>query len=295
VTDPGRPVVAHSGGVSASRYAPVLALVRACHPEPTAAVTLVAAALAVATGRAAAGVAAVAAAVLAGQLSVGWLNDFLDAERDRAVGRSDKPVAAGLVPRRVVGGAAALAALACVPLSLLSGLTAGLVHLVGVAAALAYDAGVKATTLSVLPYAVAFAALPAFVVLGLPGHPAPPWWLPVGGALLGCAAHFANVLPDLADDLAAGVRGLPHRLGPVGGRAAASSLLLAASLVLALGPRGGPTPFAVAAPPVAVVALVAGEVLGRRPGSRAAFRAIMVVAGVDVLLLLAAGPALVRR
>ncbi|WP_225978005.1 UbiA family prenyltransferase [Gandjariella thermophila] len=281
--------------MSPSRFAPVAGLARAWHPEPGIAVTLVATALAVATGRPAAGVAAVSAAVLSGQLAVGWLNDFLDAERDIAVGRADKPVAAGTVPRRVVRDAAVLAGLACVPLSLLSGVTAGLVHLVGVAAALAYDVGVKATAASALPYAVAFGALPAFVVLGLPGHPAPPWWLVVGGALLGCAAHFANVLPDLGDDLAAGVRGLPHRLGPAGSRVAASGLLLAASLVLALGPGGGPTPFAVAALPVAVAALAVGQVLGRGPGSRAAFRAVMVAAGVDVLLLLAAGPTLVRR
>jgi 4-hydroxybenzoate polyprenyltransferase len=281
--------------VSPSRYAPVVGLARAWHPEPGLAVTLVATALAVATRRDLAGLAAVTAAVLSGQLAVGWLNDFLDAERDVAVGRADKPVAAGLVPRRVVRNAAVLAALACVPLSLLSGGPAGTVHLTGVAAALAYDTGVKGTVLSPAPYAVAFGALPAFVVLGLPGRPAPPWWLVVGGALLGCAAHFANVLPDLGDDLATGVRGLPHRLGPAGSRVAASGLLLAASLVLGLAPRGGPTPFAVAALPVAVAALVVGHVLGRHPGSRAAFRAVIVAAGVDVLLLVAAGPGLVRQ
>jgi len=108
--------------------------------------------------------------------------------------------------------------------------------------------------------------------------------------LLGCAAHFANVLPDIGDDLTTGVRGLPHRLGAAGSRAAASVLLLAASVLLAVAPPGGLTPLAVAALPVALAALVAGAVLGRRPGSRAAFRAVMLAAGVDVLLLLGAGP-----
>src|SRR5918994_1829605 len=70
-----------------------LALLRACHPEPTAAVTLMMTALAVTAGRDARGVLMVAAAVLTGQLSIGWLNDVLDARRDRAVGRLDKPVA----------------------------------------------------------------------------------------------------------------------------------------------------------------------------------------------------------
>ena len=37
----------------------------------------------------------VTAAVLAGQLSIGWSNDLIDARRDRAVGRTDKPLAVG--------------------------------------------------------------------------------------------------------------------------------------------------------------------------------------------------------
>ena len=39
-------------------------------------------------------------------------------------------------------------------------------------------------------------------------------------AALGSAAHFVNVLPDLADDAATGVHGLPHRLGPLASRIA---------------------------------------------------------------------------
>ena len=49
-------------------------------------------------------IALVVAAVLAGQLSIGWLNDVLDAERDRTAGRADKPVAAGAVSRRRSSG-----------------------------------------------------------------------------------------------------------------------------------------------------------------------------------------------
>ena len=109
---------------------------------------------------------------------------------------------------------AAAIALAAVPLlSLLSGWRAAIVHCVAVALAWAYDLGLKATALSVVPYAIAFGLLPVFVVLGLPGAPWPPWWAPVAGALLGAGAHFANALPDLDDDIATGVRGLPHRLG----------------------------------------------------------------------------------
>ncbi|WP_343958986.1 UbiA family prenyltransferase, partial [Pseudonocardia alaniniphila] len=156
--------------------ATTVALLRSSHPEPTVAVTVMVTALAVTTGRDLPGVLLVVAAVLTGQLSIGWLNDLLDAERDVAVGRQDKPVAAGAVTTRTVAVATVLAAVACVPLSLASGIAAGLVHIVAVAAGWAYDLGMKSTALSVLPYLVCFGLLPVFVVLGLPGAPVPPWW-----------------------------------------------------------------------------------------------------------------------
>jgi 4-hydroxybenzoate polyprenyltransferase len=271
------------------RHLKVVALLRACHPEPTAAVTAVSAGLALATGRDWPGVLAVAGAVLAGQLSVGWLNDSLDADRDRVAGRTDKPVAAGAVPARVVAVAAGVAGVACVGLSLLSGVVAGSLHIAAVASAWAYDLGVKATVASVLPYTVSFGLLPAFVVTGLPGTPAPPVWLVAAGALLGSGAHFANTLPDLADDEAAGVRGLPHRLGATASSVLAALLLLAATAVLAFGPPGGPEVLGTVALATAVTALAAGAVLGRRPRSRAPFRAVLVVALVDVVTLLAVG------
>lgn len=270
-----------------------LALAGACHPEPTVAVTAMATALAVTTGRGAPGVVLVAATVLTGQLSIGWLNDDLDAERDVRVGRRDKPVAAGAVSRRVVRAATVVAAVLCVPLSLASGLLAGALHLVAVAAGWAYDLGLKATRYSVLPYMVCFGLLPVFVVLGAPGRPVPPWWLPVAGALLGAGAHFANVLPDLDDDATTGVRGLPHRLGARASRVAAAGLLLAASVLLAFAVPVAPA-LAAAAPVLAAALLAAGFAVGRRPGSRAPFRAVMLVALIDVALLVVAGPALVR-
>jgi 4-hydroxybenzoate polyprenyltransferase len=267
-----------------------LALLRACHPEPTAAVTLMSTGLAVTTGRDVRGVLLVAAAVLAGQLSIGWLNDALDARRDAAAGRADKPVATGTVSARTVGAAAAVAAVVCVPLSLASGAVAGGVHLVAVAGGWAYDLGMKSTALSVLPYVVSFGLLPLFVVLGLPGA-APPWWLPVAGALLGAGAHFANVLPDLDDDAATGVRGLPHRLGAPLSRIAAAALLLTATVVLAV---AVPMPAALtwAVPLLAALLVAAGFRAGRTPGSRAPFRAVIGVALLAVLLLLASGTVL---
>jgi 4-hydroxybenzoate polyprenyltransferase len=135
---------------------------------------------------------------------------------------------------------------------------------------------------------VSFAALPAFVVLGSAVRP--PWWLVAAGALLGAGAHFANVLPDLDDDARTGVRGLAHRIGARASTATAAGLLFAATAVLAFGPSGPPSWVGVAAFAVAVVVLVAGGyAANRRPGSRAAFRSVLVVAVLDVALLLSAG------
>jgi heme o synthase len=278
----------HTYPVLATRT--VVSLARASHPEPAAAVTLAATFLAVITGRDARGAAAVAVAVLASQLAVGWHNDWLDADRDRASGRKDKPLATGELSRRTVGVGAVVAAVLTVPLALLSGPKAAGVAALGLGSALAYNWALKFTLASVVPYAISFAALPSFVVLGLPGGPTPPMWLVLAGATLGAGAHFANVLPDLADDAATGVHGLPHRLGAVGSTMAAAILLAVASALLVLGPPEAPTPLTLAGLGTAVaVLLVGGYVQIRHPRSRGAFRAVMVAALIDVALLLTAG------
>ncbi|MFE4058836.1 UbiA family prenyltransferase [Streptomyces sp. NPDC059096] len=263
-------------------------LLRACHPGPTAVVTLLVAGLAVAAGQDGSGIVLATAAVLAGQLSIGWSNDALDAARDGAAGRRAKPVAGGAVSARAVRGAALAALALCVPLSLLYGALAGAVHLVGVAAGWAYNLGVKSTAASWLPYAVGFASLPAFVTLGLPGRPPPAWWVVAAAALVGVGAHLGDVLPDIADDLAAGVRGWPQRLGPAGVRMLLPVPLVGATALLARGAPGGAGALALA---VALVVGAGGALLGRqRP--RAAFLAAVLVAGVDVALLLGSGAAL---
>ncbi|MQA83804.1 MAG: hypothetical protein GEV03_03985 [Streptosporangiales bacterium] len=274
-----------------------LALLRACHPEPTAAVTLVVTALAISAGRGL-GAAWVGVAVLAGQLSVGWSNDYLDRERDRSTGRADKPLVGRAVAPRVVGAAAVIAVAACVPLSLASGPRAAAAHLAGVAAAWAYNLGAKRTLLSPVPYAVGFGLLPAFVTLGLPGHPWPAWWALATGALLGMGAHFANVLPDLPGDLATGIRGLPHRLGETGSRLLSAGLLVVGTVLLVIAPPGPPGALGTAGLVVVVAVVVAGVAVRARARdgrdgsgyrSRYAFLVAILVAALDVVLLVAQG------
>lgn len=270
-------------GVTAARSpSHARTLVGAAHAGPALAVTVMAALLSLAQGLPATTTAVLVAAVLAGQLSIGWSNDLVDRSRDRAAGRGDKPLAgdsAGDVA--VVRVACGVALVACVVLSLALGPAAGLVHLACVASAWAYNLGLKATAWSWAPYAVSFGGLTAVVTLA--DGEAPPWWWPVGAALLGVAAHLLNVLPDLADDAATGVRGLPHRLGARRIAPVAAVVLVAATAVVLVG----------AAPPVAATVAVAAVVLalagvvvvgaGRRP-----FVAAVAIALADALLLVVA-------
>jgi 4-hydroxybenzoate polyprenyltransferase len=251
-------------------------------------VTAVAMALAVATGRGGSGVATVGAAVLAGQLSVGWHNDWLDSERDAAAGRPDKPVVTGHISRRALAWCALAALIAAVPLSLQSGWRAAMAHLAGVLMAWAYNAWLKATVVSFVPYVVAFPLLVAFVTLGGPRAAWPPWWALAAAALLGAGAHLVNAAPDLADDRAAGIRGLPHLLGRARSVPVTVVLLLAATVIESFGP-GRPGWWALAAVAAVAVTMAAGIFLARRPGSRWLFRAVLLAAAIDVAELIARG------
>ena len=258
----------------------------AAHAAPTAAVTVVAALLALDVGRGVAGIAWASAAIFVGQLSVGWSNDWVDRHRDRASGRQDKPLVRGDMSDRALQRAAFVALAAAVALSFASGLAAALAHTTALAAAWSYNMLLKRTALSVAPFLLAFGLLPAFVVLGLPGHHWPPWWLIVAGALLGAGAHFVNVLPDLADDARTGVRGLPHRLGGPVSAVVTALFLTATAVVLAVAPPGPPGALgwlglALGLAVAAAVALITV----RRGDPKVPFRLCLGVAAADVVLL----------
>ncbi|MDT0212303.1 UbiA family prenyltransferase [Rothia sp. ARF10] len=256
------------------------ALLRAAHAGPALAVTVLTALLAVSASLGSARGALVTAAVLAGQLSVGWSNDLRDRSRDAAVGRADKPLATGELSVALVQRACAFAVVATVVLSLACGVLPGLVHLFCVASAWTYNLWLKATAASWLPYAVSFGGLPVFVHLA--GGGAPPAEVVAGGALLGVGAHLLNVVPDLADDEATGVRGLPHRLGARRSTLLAVVLLVAATAALLVTGTVGLAGTAVGA---LVVAGLAGLALVGR--GRAPFYSAVGIALTDVVLLVA--------
>ena len=262
------------------------ALLRAAHAGPAVAVVVLAVLLGVAEGLATPRLVLLGAAVLAGQLSVGWSNDLVDEARDRLVARSDKPLATGAVHTRTVRLACAAAVVAVVPLSLALGLVAGAVHLLCVASAWAYNLGLKSTVWSWLPYAVSFGGLVVFVSLAGDPTTVPDWWRVVAGGLLGVGAHLVNVLPDLADDARTDVRGLPHRIGARWLPGVATAVLVAGSVVVAVGAgSSGSASLSTVAPAMVVVALLA--VLALTGRGRLPFLAAIGIALADVALLVA--------
>ncbi|HEX6232154.1 MAG TPA: UbiA family prenyltransferase [Jiangellaceae bacterium] len=234
-------------------------------------------------------------AVFSGQLSVGWLNDFVDRHRDRAAGRTDKPLAMGTISPATVQWAITVAAAVCVPASLALGVVPGTAHLIAVAAAWAYNLGGKQTVLSWLPYAVGFGLLPAIAWLVSPQPGAPPWWMIAGGALLGIGAHGANVLPDLETDRVTGVAGFPHRLPRTVLRVGTAAVLFSALTLLTLGPaRASWLVDAVVLAAGAALAVVAAGVGGTRLPARVPLLAAAAIAALAIASLLVAGAGQLR-
>jgi 4-hydroxybenzoate polyprenyltransferase len=271
----------------------VRGLIIASHPIPSLAVTAMATLLtaeAAPPGFGAGRVVLVALAVLAGQFSVGWSNDAIDADRD--AGRADKPAAVGVVSVRALWLGAAVAVAASLALAAALGPVSLAIDAAMTAVAWSYNLGLKSTVWSGASYAVAFGLLPSFAASALPGHPLARWPVTVAAALLGLGAHFANVLPDLAADERNGVRGLPQRLaarsGPAATRSAALALLLAASVLLLVAASPGRRWAAIAGLCCSGVLAVAGA----RGRGQVPFLAAIGIAGVNVALFAAGVEAL---
>jgi 4-hydroxybenzoate polyprenyltransferase len=199
-------------------------------------------------------------------------------------------VAAGEVPALLVRRAAVVALLLALVLSLASGLLAAAAHGVALALAHSYNLYLKRTPLSVVAYGVAFALAPAFVTLGLQPPRLPAGWVIAAAALLGAGAHFTQTLGDHDRDLAAGVRGLPQRLGRRASVLVAGGLLGAATVAATVGP-GWPDSLRLGlmvASLALVMATVGAGMLGRY---RDSFRLTMAAAGAAVLtFLVGTGP-----
>ncbi len=267
----------------------IVALAKSTHPVPSLAVTGIVVILGIGVGLEPWRLALLGAVALSNQFSVGLCNDWLDADRDRAVGRHDKPVAQGLVSARLARTSAFALAGLSIALSFGLGWRAAVALGVFLVCGWSYNLWLKSTVYSVEPYIIGFGSLPLAATLALPTPEVASVWAVLAAALLGVAAHFANVLPDLDDDAATGVSGLPHRVGrrTTGVIIAGALVAASGSIVFGLGP---PTPALVAVAVVGTILAVVVAILvitNTRP--RAVFALILVIALIDVVLIAVSG------
>ena len=174
----------------------------------------------------------IAFGVFLGQLVVGWSTDLIDYQDDLKHQRMNKPLVSQAISHKNL-----LRSLRIVlPLALLVnlfgplGFIGGGLSIFAIGCAVAYNFYFKFTAFSWLPYAIAFAALPSCMALSK-GY-LPPMWMWLGGAFFGVAAHFINVIKDMNQDHASGIKGLPQRCGTKGSIAVAVLLIVAAIALL---------------------------------------------------------------
>ena len=174
----------------------------------------------------------IAFTVFTGQLVVGWSNDLYDFADDQRHQRKNKPLVSGLISESYLRKWLIF----MVPFSFVAnllgplGLKGGLVYWLGIGCGVAYNFYFKFNVFSPLPYAVAFAALPSCVAISK--SITPPLWMWLGGAILGCAAHFVNVIKDMDQDRESAITGLPQRVGKRWSIVIAAVLVLIAAAII---------------------------------------------------------------
>lgn len=260
----------------------LISWVRACHPGPTALVTIVVSALAWRIGWTGWPLVGVAAAVLLGQLSIGWSNDAIDAASDAEADRVAKPTVSDGLGARTLLIAAAVAGIASLILSwTIAGPVGGTCHVIGVAMGWLYNLRLSRTAWAWLPYAIAFGLLPSFVYVGLDAG-WPPAWLTVAFTVIGVSAHLGNSLRDLDADTAIGLGGTASRLGRQRTRVLAWVLLALGTAVVVLA-AWSTNPVAAIVGTVGVATLLATTL---RVGDSRAFAGILGAAGLLAVVVL---------
>jgi len=174
---------------------------------------------------------------LLGQMAISIHNDYCDRVLD-AQAKPWRALPRGLLtPRGAFGWTAGLTTL-CLLLALPLGLkVVGLIAM-GASSGFVYNARLKRTAWTWLPFWVALPTLPltAFAVVGHWDHRL--WLVYLIGAPLVLAVYIADTLSDIESDSAHGVQGFAHRLGPRRARFVCwAAIVLAQALALAFWPN----------------------------------------------------------
>lgn len=253
----------------------MLSILRACHIGPTSAVTLISFLLASSLWWEGPAL-VIAFGIFLGQLLVGFTNDLYDYQDDLKHNRTDKPLVSGKITTAQLTRAIKIVTPLAILVNLFGplGVNGGLIYLLGVGLGISYNFYFKFTLLSPLPYALAFAALVAAIVVAT--DRTPPLWLLISAACLGVAAHFANVIKDINEDLKSEIIGLPQKLGKKASRVIIAILLIGTTLLL-----NSVTP----SPVLLSIGLV-GAGITIFASDKLIFKVLMIAVIVDLILLL---------
>ena len=267
-------------------FARALGLLKSTHPIPSFAVTTFTVLLAIGYGLPLEKLVLVGLGILFQQFSVGLSNDWLDYERDKIVGRNDKPTVRFEVSAKLARNTSFVSAVISLVVAASLGWEVLLIMVSMLVVGWSYNLGLKSSALSALPYAVGFGVVPIFVTLSLPTPQLPHWWVMLAAGLLGVAAHFANALPDLIDDRETGVRALPHILGQRVSAIAISSAAALASLLVVTQSTSLNLVVAWMGFGLTMGLVITASVLALRPKPpRAIFHLLIAAAFVNVALL----------
>lgn len=267
-------------------FARALGLLKSTHPIPSFAVTTFTVLLAIGYGLPLEKLVLVGLGILFQQFSVGLSNDWLDYERDKIVGRNDKPTVRFEVSAKLARNTSFVSAVISLVVAASLGWEVLLIMVSMLVVGWSYNLGLKSSALSALPYAVGFGVVPIFVTLSFPTPQLPHWWVMLAAGLLGVAAHFANALPDLIDDRETGVRALPHILGQRVSAIAISSAAALASLLVVTQSTSLTPMLAWVGFGLTMGLVITASVLALRPKPpRAIFHLLIAAAFVNVALL----------
>ena len=253
----------------------MLSILRACHIGPTSAVTLISFLLASSLWWEGPAL-VIAFGIFLGQLLVGFTNDLYDYQDDLKHNRTDKPLVSGKITTAQLTRAIKIVTPLAILVNLFGplGIKGGLIYLLGIGLGISYNFYFKFTLLSPLPYALAFAALVAAIVVAT--DRTPPLWLLISAACLGVAAHFANVIKDINEDLKSEIIGLPQKLGKKTSRVIIGVLLIGTTLLLN---------FVTPSPVLLSIGLV-GAGITIFASDKLIFKVLMIAVIVDLILLL---------
>ncbi len=160
-----------------------------------------------------------------GQATIGLINEIFDVDIDRLT-KPWRALPAGLIAVQTATWLAGLSALFGLILASFISVQSAVLLGLGIMLGVGYNARLKRTRLSWLPYAIAYPSLPVWIWVSLDRSIQDVWVIYLIASPLAVAVHMVNQLRDYDEDQNAGIRGMVHYLGKPRARQLCFALIL---------------------------------------------------------------------